>query len=251
LRQLAARHGLPVPPHRKVAGTAGSDDHGGIYGGAAHTIAPKVGSAKEFLEALAAGEVRPAGNDGAVAKMTHTGFRIAGEAIKESESDRAANVLRRFALRQSLPGLRSLVRPSPALAEKLLQQVPRLSRLDEPSIRSALVSRYEDQLAKALEGMGSGFPLVDFLGSIGDIIDGHLFIAPYVGVHGYFGREKRKALALRREIFPDRPDSLRAGIFVDGMDEVHGVATMYRNVQALTARGGRYVSCVAEMIRMR
>ena len=237
LRQLAARHGLSVPPHRKVSGTAGSDDHGGIYGGATHTIAPKVGSAKEFLEALAAGEVRPAGEDGSVAKITQTGFRIAGEALKKGDSGRAADVLRRFVLRPSLPGLRRFVRPSPALAEKLLEQVPRLSRLDEPFVRSALTSRYEDRLSGALEGMGSGFPLVDFLGSVGDLIDGHLFIAPYVGVHGYFGREKRKALALRHEVFPERPENLRVGVFVDGFDAVHGVATMYRNIQALVTDG--------------
>ena len=236
LRQIAARHGLPVPPHREIAGTAGSDDHGGIYGGATHTVAPKVGSAGEFLEALAAGEVRPAGEDGSVPKFTHTGFRIAGEAIKKGQSDRVEGVLRRFALRPSLPGLRRFVRPSPALAGKLLEQVPRLSRLDEPTIRSVLASRYEERLAGALEGMGSGFPLVDFLGSVGDLMDGHLFVAPYVGVHGYFGRENRKALALRREVFPERPEDLRVGIFVDGLDAVHGVATMYGNIQALSAK---------------
>ncbi|MDQ3636970.1 MAG: glycosyltransferase, partial [Actinomycetota bacterium] len=247
LRQLAARHGLPVPPHRKIAGVAGSDDHGGIFGGAAHTVAPKVQSAAEFLEALAAGEVRPAGEDGSVAKFTHTGFRIAGEAIQRGESGRAEGVLQRFALSPSIPGLRRFIRPSPALAGKLLEQIPRLSRLDEPAIRSALVSRYETRLAGALEGMGSGFPLVDFLGSTGDLMDGHLFVAPYVGVHGYFGREKRKAVALRREVFPERPEGLRVGIFVDGLDAIHGVATMYNNIQTLSAedegRSLRIVRC--------
>ncbi len=41
LRQLSMRHGLPAPPHRSISGTAGSDDHGGIYGGATHTAAPR------------------------------------------------------------------------------------------------------------------------------------------------------------------------------------------------------------------
>jgi len=34
LRQMALRHGLGTPEHRSISGTAGSDDHGGIYGGA-------------------------------------------------------------------------------------------------------------------------------------------------------------------------------------------------------------------------
>jgi hypothetical protein len=48
LRQLAARHGLRVPPHRKIAGTAGSDDHGGIFGGATYTVARKSGARRSF-----------------------------------------------------------------------------------------------------------------------------------------------------------------------------------------------------------
>jgi hypothetical protein len=37
LRQMALRHGLRVPDHTRIAGTGGSDDHGGIYGGATFT----------------------------------------------------------------------------------------------------------------------------------------------------------------------------------------------------------------------
>ncbi len=33
LRQMALRHGLSAPDHTRIAGTGGSDDHGGIYGG--------------------------------------------------------------------------------------------------------------------------------------------------------------------------------------------------------------------------
>ena len=46
---------------------------------------PGYGSPDEFLDALAAGEVSPAGEDGTVAKMTWTGFRLAGAAIEEGE----------------------------------------------------------------------------------------------------------------------------------------------------------------------
>ena len=242
LRQLAARHGLPSPPHRSIAGTGGSDDHGGVYGGAACTVAPEgIKSAGEFLEALADGQVHPEGEDGSVAGIVHTGFRIAGEAIRDGDeaagNGRRDGVLERLAARASLalpsavPAALPFFRPSGAAKKKLLGYVPRLARLPEPEVRAALAGRYEARLSEALSGMGSGFPAVDFLSSVGDLIDGHLYVAPYVGVHGYFGRERKKAKTLRREMFPEEPQRLKTGVFVDGMDGVHGVATMYRNLQ--------------------
>jgi glycosyltransferase involved in cell wall biosynthesis len=46
---------------------------------------------------------------------------------------------------------------------------------------------------------------------------------------------------------PDSREEPKVGVFVDGMEAVHGVATMYRNVQALTQREGagtlRVVRC--------
>jgi glycosyltransferase involved in cell wall biosynthesis len=231
LRQMALRHGLPVPPHRRVSGTGGSDDHGGIYGGATHTVVPKVGSTKELLEALSTGEVCPAGEDGSVGKMIHTGFKLAGAAIEEGGDGRAVRVLRGFTLRPAF--LRRSRAASTGPEKELLRYVPLLARLKEAQIRAALTRRYEDRLSRSLGDVGSGFPALDFLSSIGSFIDGHVFIAPYVGVHGYFGRERKKARVLRRELRPEGSEGLKVGVFVDGMDRIHGVATMYRNVQAL------------------
>lgn len=249
LRQMALRHGLPAPPHRRISGTGGSDDHGGIYGGATHTVFPKVGSTKELLEALRAGEARPAGEDGSVDKMIHTGFRLAGAAIEEGEDDgRAVRVLRGLTLRPAF--LRRSRGASTGPEKELLRHVPLLARLGETRIRAALAGRYEGRLSGALRDVGSGFPALDFLSSIGSFIDGHVFIAPYVGVHGYFGRERKKARVLRRELVPDVSDGLKVGVFVDGMDGIHGVATMYRNVQALAekdrAESLRIVRCGPE-----
>lgn len=237
LRQLAARHGLPAPPHRRVAGTAGSDDHGGIYGGRTYTVAPPgIKSAGELLAALAAGEIRAAGKDGSAPNIVHTGFKIAAEALKERNGE-ATGVMRGLALH--LPFLPAFGRATGPSEEKLLRYVPLLARRGEKEIRTALVRRYEERLSGALRGLGSGFPAVDFLSSVGDLIDGHLFIAPYVGVHGYFGREKKKAKTLRRELFPGREEDLKAGIFVDGLDGLggdhavtHEVAAMYRNLRS-------------------
>lgn len=241
LRQLASRHGLPAPPHRSIAGTGGSDDHGGVYGGATHTVAPEgIRSADEFLEAMAEGEIFPAGNDGSVNNILHTGFKIAGEALKEGDGGRGNRLLNGLALHASLA--LPFRRTSAASEKKLLGYVPHLARLPEPAIRATLVERYEKQLSEALRGIGTGFPAVDFLSSVGDLINGHLLVAPYVGVHGYFGRERKKAKVLRRELFPAEAEGLKVGVFVDGMDGIHGVATMYQNLRAQAEK--RHAGCL-------
>lgn len=172
LRQMAARHGLAVPPHRAIAGTGGSDDHGGLFVAATHTLVPRVGSTRELLAAMAAGEVWPAGEDGSPEKLAHTGFRIAGSAYMESEIGDPAR-------RDGRSGE----------IDKLLEYLPIVASLNGPQIRGALVGRYERKVAEALRGISSGFPLLSLLGSIGGFVDAHVSIAPYVGVHGYFARD--------------------------------------------------------------
>lgn len=244
LRQMALRHGLRVPDHTRIAGTGGSDDHGGIYGGATFTLIPSVASPKDLLEALAAGESTPGGEDGSVGKVAHTAFRLAGAALGDGKEERAARLLRRFALPSQV--VRLVKGASPAHQNKLLRYVPLLAELDEAEIRSALSSRYEDHVALALKESGLGFPALDFLSSLGGFIDGHVFISPYIAVHGYFGRENKKASELRDELdLPSQREGIRIGVFVDGMDEVHGVSTMYRSIQSLAADGLHIVRCGA------
>ena len=242
LRQMALRHGLEAPDHTRIAGTGGSDDHGGIYGGATFTVLPKVTSPNELLEALKAGESEPGGEDGSVAKVTHTAFRLAGAALESGKEGRASRILRRFNLPQRLLGLAQSA--SSAHENKLLRYVPLLAGLDETEIRSQLASRYEAHVATALKESGLGFPALDFLSSLGGFIDGHVFISPYAAVHGYFGRENKNASELRQELDLDSSRSeIRSGVFVDGMDGVHGVATMYRGIQPLGGERLRVVRC--------
>jgi len=261
LRLLAARHGLPTPPHRRIAGVGGSDDHGGIYPGATHTLLPRVESVADLLEAMKVGAVRPAGEDGSPAKMTHTGFRIAGIAALEGKPGSAADAggsnaaavvapgaiagLSRELARRSLLGRLFPAGGPPVGAErKLLEWLPLAARLDGQQIRQALVGRYEGRVAEALRGVapeaggedGGTFSLLGLLGSLGRVVDGHLLIAPYAGIHGYFGRETLKAHALHRRLFPDRRRPLRVGVFVDDLAAIHGVATMYSNVARVAAR---------------
>lgn len=230
LRQMARLHGLPRPPHRRIAGTGGSDDHGGIYPGMTWTVVPRVESVADLLAAMAAGEVRPGGADGSVEKMAATGFRIiAGSACSDNQDS------------QATPG-EPATAPSPigrllpgrsAEAEKLLEYLPLLMALDGTQIRDLLTARYERQFAQALTGAGDGFPTLSLLSSLGSLVDAHLFIAPYLGVHGYFGRERHKTRTLRRHLFPDQVASLKVGLFVDDLDEIHGVATMYQHLERL------------------
>jgi hypothetical protein len=182
LRQMALRHGLPSPPHREVRGTAGSDDHGGAYVGTTYTVAPGVRTASEFLGALAAGEVRAAGEDGSVGRVAQAAFRLAGAAVEECEGGQAAKILRRLSPPDGV--LRRLRATVPAGPEnRLLRYLPLLSRSDEVGTRSALTTAYEGRLARAFEDSGSGFPALDFLSSIGGFMEGHLFVAPYLAVH--------------------------------------------------------------------
>ncbi len=129
-------------------------------------------------------------------------------------------------------GLPALSGPSAQARGELLERLPLLARLGESEMRAALTARYEERCAGALRGSGSGFPLVDFLGSVGGFIDGHLLLAPYVGVHGYSGRERKKTRALRHELLPDSREDRKVALFVDGLDGIHGVATMYKNLQS-------------------
>lgn len=238
LREVAARHGLPSPPHRSVTGTAGSDDHGGIYGGAAYTIAPNVGSPKEFIEALAAGEVRSSGRDGSVGKLVHTGCKIAAAAIEENREPEPS-LLKDLTL--NIPVLRNFVPHAPDSTGKLLEGVPTLARLGEDGIRSTLVRRYEKRLSAALGSAVEG-SMAGLLGSLGDLIDSHLFIAPHVAVHGYFGRERKKARDLRRELFAVEPVQIKVGAFVDGKGGKHYPANIYRNL--VTEAEHAYPNCL-------
>jgi hypothetical protein len=229
LRQLALKHGLPIPPHKRIVGTAGSDDHGCLYIGATHTVGPAgIKEPSEFLEALKAGEVRPAGEDGSAEKVAHAGVRITGQALGGTSARAGEGAI--SALVERLAG--SLPKPSKralgllfgsgGAGGGLLPYAPLLARLDMAGMRGALVTRYEDGLAGAIGGIGSGVPAIDLLSSVGTLADAHLPIAPYVGVHGYFGRENGKARALERELFPDRPEPVRIGVFVDGPEDAVG-----------------------------
>ncbi len=224
LAQMALRQGLAIPPHRAIAGTAGSDDHGGIYPGSAWTVVPGVQNVPDLLAAMAAGEVRAGGEDGSVEKMATTGFRIIAGATLSGERPPA----------HQTPGP-DVSHGRSAEAEKLIEYMPLLATMTGAQVRSPLSTRYEHQVARALLGSGSGFPVLGVLRSVGSFVDAHLYIAPYLGVHGYFGRERQQTRALRRELFPDRSRPLKVGLFVDELDEIHGVATMYQNLERLAA----------------
>lgn len=228
LRQIAARHGLPSPPHRRISGTGGSDDHGGTHGGTTYTVVPGVKSPKEFLEALAAGESRSAGKDGSTGKLVHTGLKLASAAMKQGDKPETS-LLKDLAL--NIPLLRNFASLVEGSGDRLVGMVPLLARLGEPAIRAALVGRYEARLSGALQSTDGRFSATNLLGSLGSLLDGHLFAVPYAAVQGYFGREEKKARNLRRELFPEEIGDLKVGVFVDDGGE-GSMATMYRRALA-------------------
>lgn len=239
LRQLAARHGLPSPPHRSIAGTGGSDDHGGLCPGSTFTIAPPAETPQEFLAAMAAGEVRPGGEDGSPAKLAHTELKIAATALKRGDGEGAAGALRRL----SPTGALQKFRPS---GKGLRDHLPLLANLDQAGMRRTLLSLHKKKLTAALQGGDSGLPVADLMGSLRELLEAYMYVAPYVGMHGYFGRESSFARSLGRELFSE-DRSPKIGVFVDESKEI---PSMYRDLEsAVESRGAdgmRILRCGGE-----
>lgn len=207
LQQLASRHGLRTPPHRRILGTAGSDDHGGLHIGRTWTRFPLLSGVADLLDAMRAGEMTPGGEHGSVNVMAHTAFAIAARAAEEKPA----------------PG------DAPDIFSSLREFLPIVPALSAEQIRSLSAARYESRLVQTFPSGDRGFQPMQILASIGRLVEGHLVVAPYVAIHGYFGRERRKARTLARA-FESRSAWLRVGVVVDDLDEIHGVATLYRNL---------------------
>ncbi|MGI9252733.1 MAG: PHP domain-containing protein, partial [Thermomicrobiales bacterium] len=191
LRQYASRQGLAAPEHRRISGTGGSDDHGGIYGGATWTTLPRVAGVNDLLEAMRAGEVWPGGEDGSVAKMASTGFKIAGLASVERGTP---------------------ADPGSGPAAKLIESLPLLSVFSGAQVRRAITSRYESWVTDTIGQNGQNLPMIGALAKIGSLVEAHLLLAPYLGVHGYFGRERQKTQHLRETLDVPSKEPVRVGL---------------------------------------
>ena len=222
LRQMASRHGLPAPLHTHIAGTAGSDDHGGVYPGSTFTVLPRCTSTADVLEALRAQEVAPGGTHGSVRRMSNTAFRIIANAAQEGvEFRKTAEISNGGSITDWV------ARELPPQLGKLLEYLPLLNVLGGDQIRELLTTRYEAQLEKSFGTGTGGTSLLSLLGSLGGLVDAHLAIAPYIGVHSYLGRERVKTRGLQPKLLGETNDPLKVGVFVDNLDEIHGVSTMY------------------------
>ncbi|MEO8205475.1 MAG: glycosyltransferase [Chthoniobacterales bacterium] len=69
-------------PWRKVF-TAGSDDHGGIYGGNAYTETPRAATLAEYFENLKQGRCTPNGESGTSLSLAHSIYSVAFQFAKE------------------------------------------------------------------------------------------------------------------------------------------------------------------------
>ncbi len=227
LRQLAVLHRLASPPHTRIAGVGGSDDHGGIYGGSTWTMTPRVDTVAGLLEALREGAVSAGGAHGSVDRMVHTGVRIASQAMaKPGRHSSADGMVGRIA------------------------SLPLLALLSTEQLREAVGSLYAQQVATALGSTGTPLRLLEMAGMAGRFVEAHMLLAPHIAVSGYFGRERSKARTLANLMpgaDPGRP--VRAAAFVDDIGSTHGVATFYRAVSALPGEGVALslVTCGVEM----
>ena len=246
IRQLARKYELPIPPHQFIAGTAGSDDHGGVYPGKTWTVVPHCTSVDDLLSAMKAGETRPGGEHGSVARMTSTGFRITVDALASrvtSADDAPVEEPKKPLIPANSPLMRLL--PSQSMdIEKLLEFAPLLMGVEGANLREVLTSQYARKVSDALGSAEQGFSPLRVLTSLGSFVDAHLYITPFLAVHGYFARERQKARALRREMFPEREEHVKVGVFVDDLDEIHGVSTMYRQVQRVPSVGDDAEICL-------
>lgn len=216
LRQLAAAHGLPVPPHRRIAGIGGSDDHGGIAVGTTWTALPRVDTVEGVLEALRAGAVWADGEHGSVDKLVHAGCRIvaAGLAAGGEDSTLDGTPLGQFA-----------------------GAIPLLGALPTASLRRLVEERQARQVVTALAQPGAVGGVLGVAATLKGVVDAHLALTPWLGVYGYFGREvgKTRELASALALPADRP--LRVAVAVDALGATHGVTTFYRGVAAAPVAG--------------
>lgn len=216
LRQLAAAHGLPVPPHRRIAGIGGSDDHGGIAVGTTWTALPRVDTVEGVLEALRAGAVWVDGEHGSVDKLVHAGCRIvaAGLAAGGEDSTLDGTPLGQFA-----------------------GAIPLLGALPTASLRRLVEERQARQVVTALAQPGAVGGVLGVAATLKGVVDAHLALTPWLGVYGYFGREvgKTRELASALALPADRP--LRVAVAVDALGATHGVTTFYRGVAAAPVAG--------------
>jgi glycosyltransferase involved in cell wall biosynthesis len=226
LRQLAATHGLPVPPHRRIATVAGSDDHAGIAVGTTWTAMPRVETSTDVLAALLAGEVRAEGQHGSVDKLVLTGCRIAAQIVADG-------------------GRTSAFQDAPL--GRIRDALPLLAILPTPQIRRVVEDRYVQQLASALAQADSSLGVFGLAFKLGAMVDAHLVLAPWLGISGYFSREARKTRDLARAMGHDEQRPVRVAVFVDAIGSTHGVSTFYRNVAMAPEREVELTLVHAEM----
>lgn len=247
IRMLASKHGLPDPLHTRIAGTGGSDDHGGIYPGATWTELPHCSSPADVIEALRAQEVRAGGTHGSVGKMSSTAFRIIANAASEGLQDAKSHPDEdeRLPIQRLMPGRKEQVK-------KVLEYLPILKVLDADQVREFLTNRYEDQLRMSLGDSSDALPVLTIVSSLGTLVEAHLAIAPYIGIHGYFGRERAKTRAIRPDLLKNPKKDVKVGVFIDNLNGVHGVSTIYRSLhqvqEQVPGRSIQLVQCGGEEV---
>lgn len=229
LRQMASKHGLPEPAHRRIAGTAGTDDHGGVYPGRTWTEVPRVSSVSELLDALRAGETRACGEHGNPHKMIASGLRLLGGGLAGDEI--SPDELGFDVIMPEGSPVATIKTEQPEIA-RLLEFMPIIKTLDEEQLFGLLSATYESKFTSAIMGESGKFSAFGLLSRLGKLVDAHGILTPLLGIHAYFGREVNTARRQERELLLAEAHPLKVAMIVDDLESIHGVATMYRHIKA-------------------
>ncbi|HVS86315.1 MAG TPA: glycosyltransferase, partial [Gaiellaceae bacterium] len=217
LAALADRHGID-PVHRRIALSAGSDDHGALDVATTWTEAEGAGPAA-FLAAVTAGEAALHGAHGSTTKLAHAVAALFVNAYRSSGSELpdtvAAQVAQLFDTDAEDAEERHL---------EIADLSSRLVRLLGERARSGGVS------LSALPGAGRRLGSLAFAAGLQ---------LPYLATAKHHAGSRGDVVAIERGFFgpPAVEREPRALVFTDTFSEVNGVAGTMRRLAAEAAEG--------------
>lgn len=261
-----------TPPRGASAGPiatcAGSDDHTGLDVGCTYT-ALALKRDGDLLAALRAGAGRVHGPGGSTARLAHqglasvVGFRLDHSATSRTLSRAAGSsfvwdVLRwpaaRRAAGQSLSWLseaRRRGRAADSATAVATRDVVRGLIASDPLANGLRHERLEEDVGEAwctamgrlLGGIKDTRTLVHDKKLAFELARAQTLVAPYLLAAGFHARQRRYAAGVRDRLAaasilpppPARPSSPRVALFTDTFDEINGVATVLRRLQAHAA----------------
>lgn len=274
IARLADRHGFdPAGPEPWRKGkVGGSDDHGGLFIGRAHTVAARGETPAAFLDAVLSRETWAGGEDGDALTLAHSLYGIAYRFYRErldrgaSRSTPFVNALLnrffetgtrmslferiRFLVRKNMPELYEL-RDGDRFEEVLDREARRLLNDSDFmakigtetrnrkifAVTSYLANRMLYLYSEKLTRLSPSSGIFDLFQSVSTIGLVHLLVSPYYLAfhHQHRGKELMGELGERFTLRDGAGAKEKIALFTDTLDEINGVAITIRRLIA-TAR---------------